>query len=234
MCPHERAVAGPATARKAYVPARKSGHWGGNLSQNGYGLPKTEYLKARSARDLAERPVGELVAGGGATSRPPSRCPTRRCKFWVPEGSVAKNFGPALLCFRAKIDPGTPLDRRGLPGTSICTKNQPRRPILRPFRGTEKLPPDCLQLPGGINVSWISLETSVTYMQTVWCNFVFLLIGARVQTSFNFYGHAIVTELVCRLTLGASNTAATLQKNYQSGTACPPPRPTLVRDLTLA
>ena len=30
--------------------------------------------------------------------------------------------------------PGTPLDRRSPPRTSICTKNQPRRPILSPFR----------------------------------------------------------------------------------------------------
>ena len=58
-----------------------------------------------------------------------------------------KMFGPVLLGFRPEIDPGTPLDRRGLPGASICTKNQPRRPILRPFRGTQKLPPDCLQVP---------------------------------------------------------------------------------------
>ena len=35
--------------------------------------------------------------------------------------------------FRPKPTPGTPLDRRGPPRTSSCTKNQPRRPILRPF-----------------------------------------------------------------------------------------------------
>ena len=39
-----------------------------------------------------------------------------------------------FLCFRQEIDPGTSLDRRGSTGTSICTKSQPRRPILRPFR----------------------------------------------------------------------------------------------------
>ena len=55
--------------------------------------------------------------------------------------------GPVLLGFRQEIDPGIPLDRRGLPGTSICTKNQPRRPILRPLRDTQLLPPDCLQVP---------------------------------------------------------------------------------------
>ena len=49
----------------------------------------------------------------------------------------------ALLGFKPKIDPGTPLDRWGLPGTSIPTRNQPRRPSLRPFRGTQKLPPGC-------------------------------------------------------------------------------------------
>ena len=67
--------------------------------------------------------------------------------FWVPEGSRAigdKWVGYGTLGdrkssifhgFRPEIDPGTPLDRRGSPGTSICNKNQARRPILRPFRG---------------------------------------------------------------------------------------------------
>jgi len=63
---------------------------------------------------------------------------------WVPEGSLAKNFRAGSP--KPKIDPETPLDRRGLPGTSPCTKNQSRRPILRPLRGTQKLPPDCLQV----------------------------------------------------------------------------------------
>ena len=56
-------------------------------------------------------------------------------------------FGPVFLGFRPKIDPGTPLDRRGFPETSICTKNQPRRPTLRPNGGERKIPPDCLQVP---------------------------------------------------------------------------------------
>ena len=58
-----------------------------------------------------------------------------------------KIFGPVFLGFRPKIDPGTPLDRRGLPGTSICTKNQPRRPIRGPNGGERKIPTDCLQVP---------------------------------------------------------------------------------------
>jgi hypothetical protein len=31
--------------------------------------------------------------------------------------------------------------------SSGCTKNQPGIPILRPFRGTNKSQPDCLQVP---------------------------------------------------------------------------------------
>ena len=43
--------------------------------------------------------------------------------------------------------PGLPPDRRGPPRTSISTKNQPRRRILRPNGGDQKIPPDCLQVP---------------------------------------------------------------------------------------
>ncbi len=37
--------------------------------------------------------------------------------------------------FPAKLGPKTPLERRGSSCSAGCTKNQPRRPILRPFRG---------------------------------------------------------------------------------------------------
>ena len=49
-------------------------------------------------------------------------------------GVKIKIFVPVFLGFSPEIDPGTPLDRPGAPRTSICTKNQPRRPILMPFR----------------------------------------------------------------------------------------------------
>ena len=45
-----------------------------------------------------------------------------------------KIFGPVFRGFSPEIAPGTPLDRPGAPRTSICTKSQPRRPILKPFR----------------------------------------------------------------------------------------------------
>jgi len=74
-----------------------------------------------------------------------------RGRFQCPAGYLKavwlKIVGPVFLDFRPEIDPGTPRDRRGLPGTSICTKNQPGRPILMPFRGSQKLPQDCLQVP---------------------------------------------------------------------------------------
>jgi len=56
-------------------------------------------------------------------------------------------FARLSRVFRPKPTPGTPLDRRGPPCTSICTKNQPRRPILRPGGDERKIPPDCLQAP---------------------------------------------------------------------------------------
>jgi len=49
-----------------------------------------------------------------------------------------KNF---RVGFRPEIDPGTPLDRPGPPRTSICTKNQPQRPTLRPNGGERKIQP---------------------------------------------------------------------------------------------
>ena len=51
--------------------------------------------------------------------------------------SVMKSAAPESRN-RPGTDPGTPLDRRGPPRTSISTKNQPRRPFLRPYRGTQK------------------------------------------------------------------------------------------------
>ena len=46
--------------------------------------------------------------------------------------------GGVPFIFLTENRPLDPLDRRGPPRTSICTRNQPRRPILRPFRGTQK------------------------------------------------------------------------------------------------
>jgi len=54
-------------------------------------------------------------------------------------------------CFRPDIDAGAPVDRRGSPGTLICTKNQHRRPMLRPFRGHF-----IFWVPGdGLEIGWL-------------------------------------------------------------------------------
>jgi len=60
-------------------------------------------------------------------------------------------FGPVLRGFRPDIDPGTLVDRPGPPRTSKSTKNQPRRPILRPVRDAQKIPPyiQAGSVPGG-------------------------------------------------------------------------------------
>ena len=64
---------------------------------------------------------------------------------WVPEGRLAKIFGPVCLDFRPEIDPGTPLDRRGSRYINLHQKSAPEA-IPKPFRGTQKLPPDYLQV----------------------------------------------------------------------------------------
>ena len=68
-------------------------------------------------------------------------------RAWVPEGSLAGHFRADFRRCFAKSTPGTPLDRRGSPRTSVCTENQPRRPTLRPNGGELKILPDCLQVP---------------------------------------------------------------------------------------
>jgi hypothetical protein len=47
-------------------------------------------------------------------------------------------FGSVFDRFSAKLGPKAPLDRRGSSCSAGCTKNQPGRPILKPFRGAKK------------------------------------------------------------------------------------------------
>ena len=86
-------------------------------SQGGADTPGSRWLRSASA-----------PASGNFGRNPPRDHP-------------GKNFA---VCLLSPCDPGTPLDRRGLPGTSTCPKNESRIPILRPLRGTQKIPPDCL------------------------------------------------------------------------------------------
>ncbi len=56
-------------------------------------------------------------------------------------------FGSVFGRFSDKLGPKTPLERRGSSCSAGCTKNQPGRPIPRPFHGSPKIPPGCLQVP---------------------------------------------------------------------------------------
>ena len=78
-----------------------------------------------------------------------------------------KNFGPVFMGFRQKIDPGAPPDRRGLPGTSICTKNQHQGegekvklagPVLLGFR--QKIDPGASLDRRGLSGTSISTQKS--------------------------------------------------------------------------
>ena len=60
---------------------------------------------------------------------------------------LLKIVGPVFFCFGPEIDPWTPVDGRGPPGTSLCNKNQHRKPSLKLFRCEREIPPDCLQVP---------------------------------------------------------------------------------------
>ena len=53
-----------------------------------------------------------------------------------------------------RMRPRTPLERRGSSCSAGCTKNQPRRPILRPFCGPKQFRPDCLQVPSQRDLHW--------------------------------------------------------------------------------
>jgi len=64
-------------------------------------------------------------------------------KNWVPEDSLAGDFRPGLPGISAKSDPRDPPRSPG-PAPHI---NSHRGPSLRPFRGTQKILPDCLQIP---------------------------------------------------------------------------------------
>ena len=86
--------------------------------------------------------------GQAPAGSPPLRYPTpdrytgyiytRKQSGWKQLGRFSGVSQPSLA--------QDPLDRRGSPCSSTCTKNQPRRPILSPFRDGQELPPDCLQV----------------------------------------------------------------------------------------
>jgi len=82
-------------------------------------------LMGRSRAAVTGPPQGVRCAG-----RP------RNPLNWVPEGNLAGDFRPGSPGISGRNSPPGTLDRRSPPRTSMSTKNQPRRPSLRPCRGT--------------------------------------------------------------------------------------------------
>ena len=62
-------------------------------------------------------------------------------------GTLAGDFRRGFPRIRPKSTPGTPLDRRGPPSTSISTRNQAGKPTLTVVRGIRKTQPNCRQVP---------------------------------------------------------------------------------------
>ena len=113
------------------------------------GPPRTSICTQNQPRRPILRPFrGDPRSGSQKSSRGSTRttaAPGGAKKRGVCRGGFTPGFliheflagrkSSIFLGFRPEIDPGTPLDRRDSPGTSICTKSQPRRKFLRPFRG---------------------------------------------------------------------------------------------------
>ena len=107
--------------------------------------------------------------------------------------------------FSAEADPRDPLDRRGPPRTSIRTTNQPRRPTLRPSRGTRKFPPDCLQVPSlRKTASWHNVWSGgATFASDLMTTFVEAI--GREPENRSFVSGTIFPALVRSLRQGLSH-----------------------------
>ncbi len=102
-------------------------------------------------------PVAARWSSYGGTFAGPAELlgwpPSGPCFAWLhfaQRHSAESRFsisGSAFGRFSAKLGPKTPLDRRGSSCSAGCTKNQPRRPILRPILDSQFPPgrvPLCL------------------------------------------------------------------------------------------
>ena len=104
-------------------------------------------------------PLGEACSFGLFRPRPLGQVLWLRFKRWsrnLPRNDSTPGylkavwpevFGPLFRIFSVDTDPwGSPQIARARPA-QICTGNQTRRPILKPFRG---IPPSCLQVPATV------------------------------------------------------------------------------------
>jgi len=114
----EEQAASSATPRRPPAPPKTSPR--GNATTN---APANLLL-------LALLRLGGLGSGSGAALAPDNLGIADVKRQHLGERSHTavqlKISRPVFLTNRPKIDPGKPLDRRGLPRTSICTEKQPR------------------------------------------------------------------------------------------------------------
>ncbi len=90
----------------------------------------------------AGREAAHRLEGGSVQSGPDPK--HRRCPVGPEPLVSAVHWQLGILIvqvfgrFSAKLGPKTPLERRGSSCSAGCTKNQPRRPIVRTFRGNSE------------------------------------------------------------------------------------------------
>ena len=82
-----------------------------------------------------KRQLSHLLGGFARPRRTPGSFKGTPGSFKRTPGSFKRTPGSSKRTPGSFGRPGTPLDRPGPPRTSICTKSQPRRPILMPLRG---------------------------------------------------------------------------------------------------
>ncbi len=122
---------GPSPARKSKIPGRILKSFRGPLSS------------AEMSCSHSHRSPSIVLGGALAQDRRRVPCADEACSIIEPiDGqSLAVHWqfgililGPVFGRFSAKLGPKTPLERRRSSCSAGCTKNQPRRPILRPSR----------------------------------------------------------------------------------------------------
>ncbi len=105
----------------------------------GQATPRVQTVSVRQGH------ISEDVARAFAADKWATRCDEMTCALICAEkrlrglsGGVRSPGGSGGVDSRPLFGqawPGDPLDRRSSSHSAGCTKNQPRRPVLRPFRG---------------------------------------------------------------------------------------------------
>ncbi len=102
----------------------------------------TAILPLRVPVAVLQRPATRVAAAPGTPGTHGSRAHLGVVVHPHVDSAVHWQFGILISQvfgrFSAKLGPKTPLERRGSSCSAGCSKNQPPRPILRPFRGNSE------------------------------------------------------------------------------------------------